>query len=230
MFLFKDRTDAGQQLAEHLQALELDHPTVLAIPRGGILVGAPVAKALKVGLGVVIIRRLICSRYPELGFGAIGEGQIQVLDHAAINILNITPEELQAAQAKSKAELIERQHLFRQNQPLPDLSGQTVIIVDDGLATGLSAKAAIQVVNARQAQRIILASPVASRGILRQLQSEVDEIICVAALPNLRSVGQWYQDFNPNLTDAEVLTALSQANSRSHSRQEKPNTAPGLGL
>ncbi|MDS3860600.1 phosphoribosyltransferase family protein [Thermosynechococcaceae cyanobacterium BACA0444] len=211
MFIFRDRADAGQHLAQQLLSLKLDDPTILAIPRGGILVGVPVAQALKVGLGVVITRRLTCARFPELGFGALGEGQIQVLDPASMNLLHITPAELKAAQAKSEAEIEQRQHLFRQGHPLPNLSGKTVIIVDDGLATGLSAKAAIEVVKAHNVKRIILATPVASPQTLGKLRPKVDQIVCVAERPDLRCVGEWYQDFNPNLTDTEVLTALAWA-------------------
>lgn len=211
MFIFKDRADAGQHLAAQLIPLQLNHPTILAIPRGGILVGVPVAKAFHTGLGVVITRRLTCSRYPELGFGAIGEGQIQILDQGAMNLLNITPEELQAAQAQAKTEIHQRQHLFRQGQPLPNLRGQTVMIVDDGLATGLSAKAAIQVVKAHNAKQIILATPVASPVTVAKLRAEVDEVVCVAERPDFRCVGEWYQDFNPNLHDELVLAALTQA-------------------
>lgn len=221
MIIFRDRADAGQHLAKRLQALKLNHPTLLAIPRGGILVGVEIARSLGVPLGVIIIRRLTCSRYPELGFGAIGEGQIQVLDRGSMNILQITPEELKTAQARGEAEIEQRKDLFRHGRPLPDLTGQTVIIVDDGLATGLSAKAAVKVAQAHNAAQIILAIPVASPTTIRQLRATVDQVVCVVERPDFRCVGEWYQDFNPNLTDAEVLTALSQANSRSHSLQEK---------
>ncbi len=208
MSIFQDRADAGQQLAERLLSLELSQPTILAIPRGGILVGVPIARAFGVGLGVVITRRLTCPRYPELGFGALGEDNIQVLDPSSMDLLNITPEELRVAQAQAQPEIQQRRLLFRRGQPLPNLSGQSVVIVDDGLATGLSAKAAIRVVQSHAAAQIIVAAPVASSTTVHKLGAEA-EIICLVERRDFRCVAEWYQDFNPNLTDAEVLAALT---------------------
>ncbi|AFY60389.1 phosphoribosyltransferase [Synechococcus sp. PCC 6312] len=210
--IFQDRQDAGLQLAACLRHLPLVNPVVLGIPRGGIMVGLEVACQFQVPLGVVLTRRLTSQKFPEVSFGAIGEEGVKVLDQATIGLMAISDPEIIRAEREAQTELQRRIRDFRHGESLPSLAGKTVIVVDDGLATGLTAWAAIKVVRQHHPTQVIVAVPVASPTSVRKIQQWADAVVTVATPPNFRSVGEWYGDFNPNLSETEVLAALTQAN------------------
>lgn len=208
--VFKDREEAGRRLAERLQELRRENPIVLGLPRGGVPVAYEVARALKAPLDVTIARKLGAPGQPELGMGAIAPGGVRVLNEEAIRMLGIREAEIDAIAAEEEQELDRRLRRFRGDRPAPEIRERTVILVDDGLATGVTAKAAIRAVRKEGPRRIIFAVPVCASDTAQALAQEVDDLLCLESPPYFGAVGLWYQDFNQT-SDDEVLTLLERA-------------------
>ncbi|MFA9446608.1 phosphoribosyltransferase [Egicoccus sp. AB-alg6-2] len=206
---FRDRTDAGQHLAEALSSLGPRTPAVvLALPRGGVPVAAPVAAALGATLDVMVVRKLGAPSQPELAIGAIAEHGVRVLDPAMLERLRLDDDAVATVEAAERRELQRRVHRYRGGRPLPDLTGRTVVVVDDGLATGATAVAACRAVRTRGPDRLVLAVPVGSAAGVEHLREEADDVVCPIVPHRFRAVGQWYADF-AQTSDDEVLRLLA---------------------
>jgi predicted phosphoribosyltransferase len=210
---FRDRAEAGRALARALaQYAGRDDVVVLALPRGGVPVGYEVAKGLGAPLDVFLVRKLGVPGHEELAMGAIASGGVLVLDEGVLRWLGISEHQLQKTLARELEELRRREAAYRDARPLPDLKGKTVILVDDGLATGASMQAAARSVRRHEPARIVIAVPVASRTTCDKFREEVDEVVCAVAPAPFHAVGDWYEDFSQT-TDDEVreLLALNAA-------------------
>ena len=208
--MFVDRHDAGRLLALRLAHLGNEHPVVIALPRGGVPVGFEVARVLGAPLDVLAVRKLRAPGNPEFGVGAIAEDGTAVLDVDSAQRAGMTTELLRATVARETQEMRRRVDRYRDRRAPLDVSGHTVIIVDDGLATGLTDLAAVRTMRARGAARIVVAVPVGARESVARLGEEADEVVCHTMPPELLGVGRWYEDFSP-VSDAEVLTLLADA-------------------
>jgi putative phosphoribosyl transferase len=208
---FQDRADAGKLLAKKLVAYR-DQPNVLilALPRGGVPVAAEVARELHAPLDVFVVRKLGVPGQEELALGAIAMGGIRVLNRAVMQELQITPDQLDALTASEQEELIRRQHLYRDSRPLPEIRDQTVILIDDGLATGATMRAAVLALRQQHPSRLVVAVPAGAPETCEQFQDEVDDIVCAITPSPFRSVGSWYENF-PQVTDDEVRDQLAEA-------------------
>ena len=208
---FKDRTEAGQVLARKLAAYaNHEDVVVLALPRGGVPVAFEIATALNVPLDVFLVRKLGVPGQSELAMGAIANGGVRVLNQDIVRSLRLSDAVIDKVAAQEQQELERRERLYRDNIPIPLLHERTVIIVDDGLATGATMRAAIEAIRQQQPARIVVAVPISSPETCRALAVEVDEIICVETPQPFCSVGLWYEDF-PQTTDEEVCALLKQA-------------------
>jgi predicted phosphoribosyltransferase len=203
---FHDRLDAGQQLAQRLEQVRDEHPLILGLARGGVPVAAEVARVLKAPLDVIVVRKLGVPFHREFAFGALGENGIQYLNTPLVDQLGLTSEEITAVASVEIDELMRRVALYRTNCPELDLTGRTVIIVDDGLATGATARVACDVARARGATRIILAVPVASPEALDQLATHADQVVSLLTPRSFSAVGEWYEVFDQ--TDNEEVIEL----------------------
>jgi putative phosphoribosyl transferase len=204
---FADRRDAGRQLAERLKPLAAENPVVVALPRGGVPVAKEIADALEAPLEILAVRKLGVPHNPEYGIGAVAEDGTFVIDPEAVAALRVDNAELDAIVAEEVAEMSRRVRAYRgDDQPL-DLKDRTVIVVDDGVATGVTDTAALQAVRRRQPRRVILAVPVCSPHALERLRREADDVVCLLEPPLLRGVSQFYRDFS-QVTDEEVLHDL----------------------
>lgn len=206
---FADRRDAGRQLAERLLPLAAEDPIVLALPRGGVPVAREVALALHAPLDFLAVRKLGAPHNPEYGIGAVVEDGTRLIDPEAIAVLGIGNGALDAIVARERAELRRRTAAYRGDRPVLDLSGRTVIVVDDGVATGVTDAAALRAVRRRGPRRVILAVPVCPPDSARRLRSEADEVVCLHSPPRFFGVGQWYEDFS-QVSDEEVTSVLSE--------------------
>lgn len=209
IMLFRDRLDAGRRLAPLLNELRGTDAVVLGIPRGGVPVASVVADALGMPLDVVIVRKLGVPWHQELAMGAIGDGA-RVLDAETVRDLGITAQQLDAVEQREQDELAKRARRFRAERGPLQLIGRTAIIVDDGIATGSTARAACQVARARGAERIILAAPVAPPDWSPEPGVDADELICVERPSPFFAVGQWYEDFTQT-SDREVVALLARS-------------------
>jgi putative phosphoribosyl transferase len=207
---FQDRRDAGRQLAARLMGYRHDNPIVLALPRGGVVAGFEVAKALRAPLEVLVVRKLAPLAYPEYAIGAIAPDDIKVVDRRAIRALGISEDQLRQIEEAERAELKRRMELYRGNGQMADLQGRTAVILDDGLATGMTAHAAVQAVRKRNPKYTVLAVPVCSLEAAEALRREVDALVCVATAVDFGAVGQWYAHFEQT-TDEEVIRLLQRA-------------------
>ncbi len=205
--LFADRRDAGRRLAEQLTSLAPESPVVVALPRGGVPVAKEVAAALGAPLEILAVRKLGAPHNPEYGIGALAEDGTCVIDAEATKVLSIHNGELDAIVAREAAELGRRVHVYRGDRPPLDLEGRTVIVVDDGVATGLTDTAALRAVRRKRPRRVVLAIPVCAPESLERLRAEGDQVVCLRVPRLLRSVGQYYADFS-QVSDEEVLDAL----------------------
>jgi putative phosphoribosyl transferase len=211
---FKDRPAAGRLLAERIAAaVLLDHfperAVVLGLPRGGVAVAKQVAVVLGLPLDVIVTRKIGYPPQPELGVGAIAEGLTQpVYDPVLLDRLSLSPEKMAPVAAAEEAELARRVRVYRGGNPLPPVAGWCVIVVDDGLATGVTARAALRSLRAARAAYLVLAVPVAPPAAAFSLRAEADQVIIVATPTRFSSVGQWYASF-AQLTDADVLALLA---------------------
>ncbi|MDV9192163.1 alpha/beta family hydrolase [Streptomyces sp. SR27] len=206
---FSDRTDAGRRLAARLDRFKGDDVVVLGLPRGGVPVAAEVADALGAPLDICLVRKLGVPRQPELAMGALGEGGVRVLNERVLREAGVDERELAAVEEREQLELEQRGRRYRGSRPAVPLEGRTVLIVDDGLATGATALAACRVVRARGAARIVLAVPVAPHGWTARLGGEADETVSVRTPEPFYAIGQFYQDFSQT-PDAEVVACLDR--------------------
>jgi predicted phosphoribosyltransferase len=206
---FRNRTDAGRQLAEKLAAYA-DRPDVLvlALPRGGVPVGYEVARARGAPLDVFLVRKLGVPGYEELAMGAVASGGVRVLNDEIVRGLGISEHEIDAAVARELRELSRRARLYRGDRPPPDVAGRTVILVDDGLATGATMRAAVAALRQQQPARIVVAVPTASPDTCEALKAEADDVICAMTPEPFFAVGHWYEDFTQT-TDNEVRELLA---------------------
>ncbi|OUL21191.1 phosphoribosyl transferase [Nostoc sp. T09] len=212
--LFQDRSLAGQLLAQDL-ALYANRPDVLvlALPRGGVPIAFEIAKVLNVVLDVWLVRKLGVPNQQELAMGAIASGDVQIVNQDIVRDFNLSERTIAKVAAQEYQELKRREQLYRGNRPFPKLQGKTVILVDDGLATGATMLAAIIAVQKQQPARIVVAVPVAASPAYQQLADKVDEMVCLSTPTPFYSVGQWYQRF-PQTTDDEVRDLLRKAANR----------------
>ena len=220
--VFIDRRDAGRQLASMLAGLAQDQPLVIALPRGGVPVGFEVARQLGAPLDVLVVRKLGAPGNPELGVGAIAEHGSAVFDARTARRVGMTQEALDETVEREMAELRRRVEHYRDGQTAPDLRGRTVIVVDDGLATGLTDLAAVRALRAQGATRIVVAVPVGARQAVALLGAEADEVVCHTIPEELLGVGRWYRDFSP-VSDQEVLDLLRTAATESPAGQPLPD-------
>ena len=207
---FRDRADAGRQLALELRDLAKEHPLVLALPRGGVPVAVEVARALGAQLDVWVVRKIGVPWQPELGIGAIAEGGAVFISRELIEPVGLTGLELATVTESKRKELAERVRKFRGDHPRPAVQGRTVILVDDGIATGGTVHAALLAIREQAPKKVILAVPVAAPETLSELGREVDRVVCLMTPTHLRAIGLWYEDFTQVL-DTEVVRALELA-------------------
>ena len=206
----KDRTDAGRRLASRLARYADERPIVLALPRGGVPVGTEVSRSLGAPLDVFIARKLGAPDQPELGIGAVAQGGVLVLNERIVRALKLTEEHVRRAAEEELGEVERRLRLLRGDRPEPQLEGRTVILVDDGLATGATARAAIVALNERGPRRLVLAVPVCPPHTADALSPEVDEIVVLETPADFYAVGSYYEDFE-QVTDDEVIRLLELA-------------------
>jgi putative phosphoribosyl transferase len=215
--IFKNRAEAGRSLAWRLERYaDRDHVVVLGVPRGGVPVAFEVAEALRLPLDVFVLRKLGVPGQEELALGATASGGIRVLDRQALCTLQIRPPDLEAITALAQQELKRRETLYRGHEPPLRIAGKTVILVDDGIATGASLVAGIRALAQLRPARIVVAVPVAPPSVCDWLASEVDEIVCVATPEPFSAVGQFYDDFS-QISDQEVIRLLAR-NRRAESK------------
>jgi predicted phosphoribosyltransferase len=208
--LFKDRVDAGQQLAAKLTELAGRNVVVLGLPRGGVPVAAEVADALGAPLDIIIVRKIGAPFQPEFALGALGEDGVRVMNPEALGYVVATPDELSATEERERQEIARRALRYRGGRERRALDGRVAVIVDDGIATGSTARAACQVARALGAARVVLAVPVAPEGWEARIGGDADQMISVATPPSFFAIGQFYDDFNQT-TDAEVAACLGRS-------------------
>ena len=206
--VFADRREAGRLLAEPLMPLAAENPVVVGLPRGGVPVAEEVAAALGAPLEIFAVRKLGAPHNPEYGIGAIAEDGTRVFDPEALAVLGIDNSVLDAIVARESEELRRRVVAYRGERMLPALRDRTAIVVDDGVATGVTDTAALRGIAHQRPRRLILAVPVCAPDALERLRAEADEVVCLVAPRQLYGVGQWYRDFS-QVSDQEVISALA---------------------
>jgi len=207
---FRDRIEAGQLLGERLRCLASERPVVLGLPRGGVPVAFEVARVLPSPLDVLVVRKLGVPLQPELAFGAIGEDDAQVINTQLVELLGLSKDTIAEVVRRERAELIRRAELYRGKRIALALSGRTVVIVDDGLATGATARVAVEVTRSRGAKRTVIAVPVSPRETIAELKPLTDDVISLRVPAQFRAVGDWYEDFDQT-TDDEVMSLLRRS-------------------
>lgn len=222
---FADRLDAGRRLAARLELLRSEQVVVLGLPRGGVPVAGEVAGALGAPLDVIVVRKLGVPFQPELGMGAIGEDGVRVINDEIVRRARVTASELAVVEARERAELERRALRFRGDRPRTSLEGRTALIIDDGLATGSTARAACQVARAQGAARVVLAVPVAPPGWEARIGTDADECIALATPEPFWAIGQFYADFSQT-SDDEVVDCLARAARRLPAARNEEVEAP----
>lgn len=207
---FEDRREAGQHLAERLSRYAGEDILVLGLPRGGVPVAYEVAKKLNAPLDIFTVRKLGVPGHEEYAMGAIASGGVRVLNDEALRELGITAAEIEDAIEEEQEELERRETLYRRDRPAPTLEGRTVLLVDDGMATGASMTAALKALRQHNPARVIVAVPAASRTVCEQLEALVDEVVCGITPEPFMAVGVWYEQFEQT-TDQEVQELLDRA-------------------
>jgi predicted phosphoribosyltransferase len=208
---FRDRAEAGQRLAEKLAAYA-NRPDVLvlALPRGGVPVAAEVARALNAPMDVFLVRKLGLPGQEELAMGAVATGGVRVLNESLVRALGVPGAVIETVTAQEEQELARRERLYRGDRPPPEVHGRTVILVDDGLATGATMLAAVRALRQQQPARIVVGVPTAAPETCEALKAEADDVICAVTPEPFYSVGLWYENFSQT-TDDEVRTLLAQS-------------------
>ncbi len=210
---FQDRADAGRQLADHLDVYSgRTDVLVLALPRGGVAVGVQVARRLGVPLDVILVRKLGVPGHEEFAMGAIASGGVRILSDDVVAALGVSERDVALVAAAEEAELARRERIYERSRA-PQITGRTIILVDDGLATGATMRAAAVVIRGQSPARLVVAVPVAPRETCEALRAEVDEVVCLATPEPFHSVGSWYEDFR-QFTDEEVRQMLIPEPSR----------------
>ncbi len=207
--MYRDRIEAGQRLARLLESCRSANPVVLALPRGGVVVGFQIAGALGCPLDVIVARKLGAPQQREFGFGAVAPGGVRVIDQEAVHMLGLTQGRIEEIVAAETAEMQRRAAAYRGEQPPLDIAARTAILVDDGLATGVTARAAIAAIRQARPRQLILAVPVAPPDTAEAIRPLVDELVCPLTPKGFRAVGQWYEDFEQT-SDFEVIELLRQ--------------------
>lgn len=207
---FRNREEAGRRLAERLSGYADQNVVVMALPRGGVPVGYEIARALQAPLDVVVVRKVGVPGHEELAMGAVASGGVLVRNDDVIAPLGIREEILEDAAAEKRQEVEARERVFRGDRETPDLAGRTVIVVDDGIATGSTMRASLRALRQSDAERLVVAVPVASETACREMRDFADEVICLIATDQLIAVGQWYRDF-AQVSDREVVELLDAA-------------------
>jgi len=222
--LFRDRTDAGRKLASHLMHYASQCPVVIGLPRGGVPVATEVAAALGAPLDVCVVRKVGAPMQPELAIGAVAEEDVSYIDSVLMQRLGISPSSIREHIEAKRSEIADRVRRFRKGSSPVDVRGKTVIVVDDGIATGATARVAIMALRARGATRIVLAVPVGARDSLEQLAEVADEVVCPHSEIAFFAVGEWYIDFAPTTDDdvVAILSATRQPSARMP-RSEQPS-------
>lgn len=215
--MFLNRTDAGRQLSEKLKKYEPENPIILALPRGGVPIGYEIARELKAPLDVFIVRKVGTPWNPELGIGAVAPG-VEIVDRESLQALRITDSEVQKIIKQEQQEVKRRQRLYRKDEAFPDISRKTVILVDDGIATGITTRAAIQAIKQLKPGKLILAVPVGPRETIKHLRTLVDDLVCLREPSDFYAVSAFYLSF-PQVSDEEVISLLKEA------KQEKDDDA-----
>jgi putative phosphoribosyl transferase len=210
---FADRADAGRRLGDLLASRRWVRPLVLALPRGGVPVAFEVARALDADLEVLVARKIGAPSQPELALGAVAEGGEPMLDVASLRALRVTEADLADTIHRERDELRRRVEQYRDGRDLPSLHGRDVLLVDDGLATGATARAGLAALRPRGARTLVLAVPVASPRTVVELQDLADEVVCLQQPERFQAVGQWYRDFSQT-DDETVLRLLADARQR----------------
>lgn len=210
--IFKDRTDAGRQLAQALVGLAKSDPLVFALPRGGVPVAFEVAKALHAPLGILLVRKIGAPGHAEYGIGAVVDGMNPqlVLNEEAMEIVRPSRQYIEAEKTRQLAEIERRRALYFGERPPLSVEGRTVVLVDDGIATGGTVRVALKALRRDRAAHIILAVPVAPRDTVDVIRAEADEVVCLATPEPFRAVGLHYEDFDQT-TDDEVIDLLRRA-------------------
>ena len=211
MTTFRNRTEAGQILAQKLQAYtNCSDAIVLALPRGGVPVGYEIAKALNLPFDICVVRKLGIPHHPELAMGAIGPNGVRVLNYDILSEWGIPDKTIDKVSAKELRELRRREYSYRNNHLPVDVKNRTVILVDDGIATGSTIRAVIALIRQQQPKRIIVAVPVAPKSVCKELQSEVDKLVCLKMPEPFYAVGLWYDNFSQT-SDEQVHKLLEKS-------------------
>ncbi len=218
MAYFSDRVDAGKRLASALKDFAGKNGVVLAIPRGGVVVGFEIARALRLSLDVIIPHKLGAPGNPELAIGAVAEDGTRILDDNLIDYMGVSGDYIKAEAEHQKQEIQRRLKLYRQDAPSPNLKGLDVIVVDDGIATGSTMKAALASVKNRGAATVIVAVPVGPPSTIIELKKQADRVVCLYTPEYFQAIGQFYTDFSQT-TDEEVIQLLKE---NRQSRMRKP--------
>ena len=208
--IFEDRRDAGRQLADRVAELDLDDPVVLGLPRGGVPVAAEIADRLDVPLDVVVVRKVGAPHNPEYGIGAVGEGDVVVLNEGPMRQLGLDREDLQDRIEGEQDELLRRLARYRKGRDAVPLDERSVVVVDDGLATGVTATAAAQVLRARGVEHLVLAIPVGPPSNVQRVGTHYDDVVVLQTPDSFRAVGTWYRDFGQT-SDDEVVDLLDRS-------------------
>lgn len=208
---FRDREQAGQELAEQLRIRQekgiLPHPVVLALPRGGVAVAREIARALEAPLDVLVVRKIGAPFHEEFGVGALAGDDLPLFDEESLGRLGLSEADLAPVVERERRELRRREERYRQGRPAPELRDRTAIVVDDGVATGSTARVALRAVRNQRPERLVLAVPVCAPEAAEELRRQVDDFVCLHQPRLFSAVGEWYEDFG-QLTDADVLEAL----------------------
>jgi len=221
--IYRDRTEAGQYLASRLgDYANRPNVLVLALPRGGVPVAFEVARVLRAPLDIFLVRKLGVPGHEELAMGAIATGGVRVLNEDTVRYLSIPGEVIDAVAADEQRELERRERLYRGEHPAPDVRGKTVILIDDGLATGSTMRAAANALRQQKPARIVVGVPVSAPATCDEFRDEVDEIVCAITPEPFQAVGLWYKDFSQT-TDEEVRELLARAAAREPSRAASSN-------
>jgi putative phosphoribosyl transferase len=223
---FGDRREAGRMLAARLADMEIADPVVIGLPRGGVPVAFEVAAALEAPLDIGLVRKLGHPSQPELGLGAIGEDGTVVVDERAMEAFGIAREQIEAIARREADELDRRRRLYRAENPPVAVRDRTVIVVDDGIATGLTASAVSRVLKAQGAARVILAVPICPAGTPDRIDGYIDEVVALSAPRHFGSVGAWYDDFS-QVGDDEVVGLLAAARGQADRESDGPSEDPG---
>jgi putative phosphoribosyl transferase len=218
---FADRTEAGRLLAEELgKYADRDDVIILGLPRGGVPVAYEVAKRLRAPLDVFVVRKLGVPGFEELAAGAIASGGVRVLNEDVVRAIPHAEEAIEAVTTRETAELERREQLYRAGRPAPELRDRVVILIDDGLATGATMRAAVKALRQSGAAKIIVAVPVGPPDTCREIEEQADETICLSTPAFFQAVGQYYEDFSQT-SDEDVRELLSQAAKTTHSSRQE---------